>query len=100
MVDQPRSIGAFRLQVYHGNAMAPVAEHVGTGDEWRLKPVLSVPVGDQSYSVRVDGLWSELLQGSSQDRIEQQIEGLCTIVKFGDTVQLREPFRVVVEVNV
>jgi len=98
MADQPRYIGSFRVNVYHGNSTEPLAEHVGTGDEWRVKPLLSVPLDDESYSVRVDTVWGDLLRGS-RDHIEQQVEGLCTIVKFGDTMQLREPFRVVVEVN-
>jgi hypothetical protein len=98
MPDESRSIGSFRVNVYHRSSADPVADFVGTGDEWRLRSSLRTPIIDETYTVRVDGVWSDLLQGD-QDRIEQDIEGLATIVKFGDTMQLREPFRVVIEIN-
>ena len=98
MLNNPRSIGAFRVNVYHHSSTDPVAEYVGTGAEWRLKSVLRAPIGEYSYSVSVDSVWVELLQGQ-QNHIEEEVEGLCTIIKFGDTMQLREPFRVVVEIN-
>ena len=98
MDDDLRSIGDFRLGIYHYGSTDPIREYVGTGDEWQLESVLSVPYFDHSYSVRIDCVFVELLR-SSEDRLEEEVEGLCTIIKFGDTMQLREPFRVVVEVN-
>jgi len=35
----------------------------------------------------------------NEERTEQEVDGLCTIVKFGDTLQLRKPFRVVIELQ-
>jgi hypothetical protein len=98
MSDETRSIGSFRVNVYHRSSADPVAQYVGTGDEWRLRSSLRTPIVDETYTVRVDGVWSDLLQGD-QDRIEQDVEGLATIVKFSNTMQLREPFRVVIEIN-
>ena len=98
MDDPLRSIGAFCVSIFHTSAKEPLREYNGTGAEWQLKPVLTVPVGEYSYSVRIDGLWVELLRGS-ETRLEREVDGLCTIIKFGDTLQLREPFRVVIEVE-
>ncbi len=70
-------------------------EYDGAGQH---KSTLSVPFDDESYTLRIDTVWADLLQGD-EVRIEQQVEGLCTIVKFGDTMRLREPFRVVIEVD-
>ena len=98
MLNNPRSIGSFRVSIYHRISPESVREYRGAGAEWQLKSTLSVPIDDESYTVRVDTVWVDLLQGD-QDRIEREVEGLCTIIKFGDTMQLREPFRVVIEVS-
>lgn len=98
MLNNPRLIGSYRVSIFHRSSTDSVREHVGTGDEWQLRPTLSVPFRDESYTVRVDAAWVELFQGTA-DRVEQEVEGLCTIIKFGDTMQLREPFRVVIEIN-
>ena len=98
MTDILRTIGSFRVSVYFRNATKSVREYEGVGAEWQLRSTLSVPTDDESYTVRIDTIWVELLQGDA-DRIEQEVEGLCTIIKFGDTMQLRKPLRVVIEVN-
>ncbi len=98
MLNHPRSIGSFRVNIYHGVSTDSIREYVGAGTEWQLESTLRIPIDDESYTVRIDTVWAKLLQGD-EDRIEQEVEGLCTIVKFGDTMQLREPFRVVIEVN-
>ena len=98
MLNNPRSIGSFRVSIYHRSSTESVNEFHGVGAEWQLKSMLSVPFDDESYTVRIDTVWADLLQ-RDEDRVEQEVEGLCTIVKFGDTMQLREPFRVVIEVG-
>ena len=97
-MNESRSIGSFQVSIYHRSSIEALAEYVGMGPEWRLQPVLRAPVGDLSYSVRVDTVWVDLLN-SFQDRIEQEVEGLSTIIKFGDTLQLQETFRVVIHAN-
>jgi hypothetical protein len=92
------SIGSFRVSVYHRNSTDVVREFEGVGAEWQLRSTLSIPTDDESFAVRIDTVWADLLQGD-EDRIEREVEGLCTIVKFGDTMQLRKPFRVVIEIN-
>ena len=95
----PRLIGSFRVSIYHRSSTEPVREFDGVGaDQWQRQPTLSVPFNDESYTVRIDTVWADFLQ-TDEDRLEQEVEGLCTIVKFGDTMQLREPFRVVIEVG-
>ena len=98
MPDELRSIGHFRARVYHHSSTDPVREYAGTGAEWRLTDVLSVPIFEHSYSVRTDCVFVVLLRGD-QDHLEEEVEGVCTITKFGKPLTLREPFRVVVEVN-
>ena len=98
MSDGDRAIGSFRVNVYDRSSPDPLNSYAGTADEWQLKPVISVAIGDQSYSVRVSTVWADLLQGTS-NRIEQNVDGLCTIVKFGNLMQLRESCRVVIEIN-
>ena len=98
MLNNPRSIGSFRVSIYHRSSPESVREYRGTGAEWQLKATLSVPFDDESYTVRIDTVWVDLLQGND-DRVEQEVEGLSTIIKFGNTMQLREPFRVVIEVG-
>ena len=98
MSDPSRKIGSFRVDVFHKSSDEPLNYFVGTGDEWHLHPVMNARHMGDSYSVHVDTVWVELLKGS-EDRIVKDVEGYCTIVKFGGTMQLKEPFRVVVEVN-
>ena len=98
VLNHPRSIGYFRVNIYHRGSTDSIHEHVGAGAEWQLESTLRIPIADESYTVRIDTVWAKLLQGD-EDRIEQEVEGLCTIVKFGDTMQLRERFRVVIELN-
>lgn len=96
--NDPRPIGSFRVSIFPRSSTDSIREHEGTGDEWKLESTLSVPFYDESYTVRIDTVWVDLLEGHG-DRIEQQVDGLCTIIKFGDTMQLRVPFRVVIEIN-
>ena len=98
MNEEGRTIGSFRVSVYHRSSRDPLNWHAGTGDEWKLKPVISVAIFDQSYSVRVSTVWADLLAGTA-NRIEQNVEGLCTITKFGAPLQLRESCRVVIEID-
>ena len=43
-------------------------------------------------------MFVDLVRGN-ESRIEQIVDGLCSVRKFGDWLQLREPFRVVIEVD-
>jgi len=59
---------------------------------------LSVATDDESYVVHVDIVWMNLLAGD-QNRTEETVDGLCTIIKWGDTMQLRKSFRLVIELE-
>ena len=93
-----RSIGSFPLCLYHHSSTESLRVYEGVGAEWLFQSKLSVPIHDVSYTVRIDTVFVDLLRGN-ESRIEQKVEGLCTIIKFGDKLQLREPFRVVIEVD-
>jgi hypothetical protein len=69
---------------------------VGIGEEWRDVDILKARHLDDSYSVHVDTVWVKLLRGSDPC-IEEEVVGLCTIIKWGKTLQLKQPFRVVIE---
>jgi hypothetical protein len=96
--DDLRSIGSFRLRLYHHSSTESVREYEGVGAEWHLQSTLSVSIYDVSYTVRINTVFVDLLR-ANESRIEQKVEGLCTVRKFGDWLQLREPFRVVIEVD-
>lgn len=96
--NNPRPIGSFRVSISHRSSSDSLREHEGIGDEWEVYSTLRIPFSDESYTVRIETVWVDLLEGQS-DRIEKEVDGLCTIFKFGDTMQLREPFRVVIEIN-
>ncbi|MFT4557828.1 MAG: hypothetical protein ACKVII_06655 [Planctomycetales bacterium] len=98
MSDELRAIGSFRVSLFHHSSTEPVRGFDGVGAEWQLQPILSVSIYDVSYSVRIDTVFVDLLRGS-ESRIEQKVDGLCTVRKFGEALQLREPIRVVIEVD-
>jgi len=98
MTDDSRPIGRFKLEIYHRDFALCAWEWEGAGDEWRQRPSVSVCVDGDSYAVRVADAWEALLAGDAR-RIDVVLEGLCTIVKFGRTMQLRGRFRVVIELE-
>ncbi|MFT7641501.1 MAG: hypothetical protein ACI9G1_003251 [Pirellulaceae bacterium] len=98
MSDDLRSIGSFRLCLYHHSSNESLREYKGVGAEWLLQSTLSVPIYDVSYTVRIDPVFVDLLRGN-ESHIEQKVEGLCTVRKFGKCLQLRETFRVVIDVD-
>ena len=86
------------MSVFRGNLNESIRQYEGTGAEWKLQPNLSTPFYDESYSVGVTNAWIELLE-RGVDRYEEDVEGFCTIIKFGDTMQLRETFLVLIETD-
>jgi len=98
MTDDPRPIGRFKLELYRRDSELCVWEWEGVGEEWRERPSVSVGVDGDSYAVRVADAWEALLAGDAR-RLDTVLEGLCTIIKFGRTMQLRERFRVVIELE-
>ena len=90
-------IGAFRIAIYELNSEEELNGFDGVGDEWRLHDSISVRVADESYSVDVGSVWGELLQTPDLRKVEKQVTGRRTIVKFGNTMQLTHPLRVVIE---
>lgn len=97
MTQQPDGVGHFRVDV-HRRGRTPLRSFVGTGDEWKARPFLSVSHQEDSFEVPIGDVWAELLEGS-QNHIDRTIVGLCTIIKFGQTMQLREQFRVVIQIR-
>ena len=91
-----RTPGRFRVSIFLGSSKESLNEYVGVGEEWRDFDIIKARHVDESYSVHVDTVWVHLLRGSDL-RIEEEVVGLCTIIKWGNTLQLKEAFRVVIE---
>lgn len=102
MSDYPRSIPAFRVDVFAPNARSKdkaLNGYEGVGDEWQTRSTLSVFYDDESFTVSLDDMWLALLNSPGLDRVEREVTGLCTIVKWGNTMQLKREFRVVIQLS-
>lgn len=94
-MQQPTS---FLLSVYEGSHSSGEAlwtEEGKTGD-WQKLDALSLPGFDGRVHLPLGDFWLAAL-ATPVARFEEQIEGLETIVKFGDTQQLRTRYTVVLE---
>jgi hypothetical protein len=91
-----RTPGRFRVSIFLGSSKESLNEHVGIGEEWRDADILKARHLDDSYSVHVGSVWVKLLSGSDLC-IEEEVVGFCTIIKWSNTLQLKQPFRVVIE---
>lgn len=91
----PRS---FVLTVFEGSRTSGEAtwEEEGTGADWQKLEALRLPGFDGRVHLPLSGFWPAAFADCSP-RFEQQIEGLETIVKFGNTQQLRTLYTVVFE---
>ena len=86
----------FRLTVFEGNSTEAAAVHEDETGSWGQYERLRLPGFDGSYSLSLSGLWAAFFE-SGQTRVEQTLTGYETIVKFGNTMQLKQEFRVTVE---
>lgn len=89
---------SFVLTAYEGSRTSGEAvwEEKGTGDDWQKLDALRLPGFDGRVHLSLSDFWSAALADGGP-RFEQQIEGLETIVKFGNTQQLRTLYTVVLE---
>lgn len=86
----------FRLTVFQGNSTDAADVHEDDVGNWGHYERLRLPGFDGSYSLSLSGLWAAYFE-NGQTRIEQTLTGYETIVKFGNTMQLKQNFRVIVE---
>ena len=89
-------VGRYRLRVFHRSEREALADLEGRGEQWRDWAVVRVRALDDRFTLRLEGVWAALLEGGGGP-LDVELEGLCTVVKFGDTLQLRETFRVLAE---
>lgn len=89
---------SFVLTVDEGrrNSGEAVWQEEGTGNDWQKLDALRLPGFDGRVHLSLSGFWSAALANRSV-RFEQQIEGLETIMKFGNTQQLRTLYTVVLD---
>ena len=86
----------FRLIVFEGNSHEAAAVHESELDDWARYEHLKLPGFDGSYSLSLSGLWGQFFE-TDHAPIEQTLTGYETIIKFGGTMQLKQLFRVTLE---
>lgn len=86
----------FCLIVIAGNSSEAAAVCEGDLDDWKRYEQLKMPGFDGSYSLSLSGLWAEFFENGHVP-VEHVVTGYETIVKFGDTMQLKQDFRVTIE---
>ncbi len=89
---------SFLLSVYKGGQATGEAEWTaqGANDDWQHMSALRLPGFDGRVHLALSDFWQAAIADGSP-RFEQQVEGLETIVKLGDTMQLRSRYTVVLE---
>lgn len=88
--------GRFRLTVFEGSNTEAAAVYENELRDWGKYERLRLPGFDGSYSLSLSGLWAAFF-ANEQMPIEHTLTGYETIVKFGNTMQLKQDFRVTVE---
>jgi len=85
----------FTLTIYEGSNSnsEPVIVYDGVADDWLSYCTVHPRGFDQSYTLRLDGYWENVLTNQLTEYTETLI-GYETIVKFGNTMQLKQPFTV------
>ena len=86
----------FRIIVYEGSSTEAAATYENDLTSWADYEGLRMPGFDGSYSLSLSGLWAEFF-AKDHAAVEQVLTGYETIVKFGDTMQLKQAFRVTIE---
>lgn len=89
---------SFLLNIYAGRNATEEAlwQEQGKGADWQKLDAIRLPGFDGRVHLPLVGFWAAAL-AARQPRFEQQVEGLETIVKFGDTMQLRTVYTAVLE---
>lgn len=89
---------SYVLSIYDGSTAAgePLRIEQGQGDDWQQLTVMSLYGFSGSATLKLHEFWQAALTAASP-RFEQQVEGLETIVKFGNTMQLRPEYTLVLE---
>ena len=94
------AIESFELRLCRGPGAGgePELSVSGSGDEWERYLRVRVPGFDGSVSIDLEGFWAAVLE-QKLEAAEAEVTGYETIVKFGDTRQLREKFTAVVKIS-
>ena len=88
-------IKSFELNIYRGQTVTDTPEYsvIGAGDDWANHTRLKFPGFDGSISLSLEDFWLNVLNNKTESCV-QLLEGYETIIKYGDTMQLKEPFMV------
>ena len=89
----------FQLKVFRGKKVIeePETTYSGCMDELTAYQVLKLAGFDGRITLRLDEFWNKVIQ---EDLVAYTttLTGYETIIKFGNTMQLKEPFTVAVEI--
>ena len=90
----------FDLKIYKGKRTEfnPECEVSGEGEEWAKYSRLSFPGFDGSIKLSLEDVWHHVINNQIESH-QQQVEGLESIVKFGDVMQLKEIYTVVIRAS-
>ncbi len=93
-------INKFNLKIYNGSSTKgkPVFTAAGNGDYWKSYITINLPGFDGTIVLSLAEFWDKVLK-VNLNQYQESIYGFETIIKFGDTMQLKELFIVVVEVD-
>ncbi|MFL0803507.1 MAG: hypothetical protein K6L81_07290 [Agarilytica sp.] len=91
-----KKIASFELNIYAGAGenSEPVYSCSGLGDEWLQYMQVRLPGFDGTMLLRLEGFWRTVAE-EMPSRYSEQITAYETIVKMGDTMQLKSIFNAI-----
>ena len=89
----------FQLKIFRDKKVAdePEATYTGSMDELTAYQVLKLAGFDGRITLRLDDFWNKVIEEGLSEYIAT-LTGYETIIKFGNTMQLKELFTVVVDI--
>jgi len=88
-------IKSFLVEIFSGSSIEGEAEYTchGINDEWLDYQLVKLPGFDGVITVSLENVWQQALKGNESCYIVPVI-GYETIIKFGDTMQMKSHFTV------
>jgi len=95
-----KTVKSFELEIFTGNRAEGEAEHhySGENDEWLDYQYIKSPGFDGVISLSLEAIWQAAIEQQKTNFIAP-VTGYETIVKFGDTMQMKSPFTVKLHIS-
>ncbi|MEH6502824.1 MAG: hypothetical protein V7682_02860 [Cycloclasticus sp.] len=93
-------VKSFLVEVFNGKKMDAEPEYTfqGENDEWLEYQNLRLQGFDGSISIQLENIWREVLNQQKSYFIAPVV-GYETIIKFGNTMQIKTPFTVKISIS-